>query len=223
MPISMSDPFDPARDAGLAAEFAALSAAGKAPHALSPRGRQLREAWARHELRRSGASAKKLQKFVKQQWAYSKTNRPGTPSGDGRGDLAGPRYDAVVSNTIGHLPKNAVPAAGQDNPYDTRVSAASDSLEKARRALVAYELMRNPETRAALVSMKATVRKGKAGKAALKEVSAILGNGRMAKSSAPAGDSALTEFEELDPDRVDGVATPANGVPFLMLKSLGQR
>src|SRR5579875_1374761 len=30
----------------------------------------------------------------------------------------------------------------------------------------------------------------------------------------------LTEFEYLDPDRVDAVGTPANGVPFLMLKSV---
>ena len=30
----------------------------------------------------------------------------------------------------------------------------------------------------------------------------------------------ITEFEMLDPDRVDGVQTPANGIGFLMLKSL---
>lgn len=29
----------------------------------------------------------------------------------------------------------------------------------------------------------------------------------------------ITEFDYLDPDRVDGVANPANGVPFLLLKS----
>ncbi len=31
----------------------------------------------------------------------------------------------------------------------------------------------------------------------------------------------ITEFEYLDPDRVDAVLGPANGTPFLMLKSLG--
>ena len=31
---------------------------------------------------------------------------------------------------------------------------------------------------------------------------------------------AITEIEEFLPTRIDGVATPANGAPFLMLKSV---
>jgi hypothetical protein len=31
---------------------------------------------------------------------------------------------------------------------------------------------------------------------------------------------AITEIEEFLPDRIDGVAVPANGAPFLMVKSV---
>ena len=33
-------------------------------------------------------------------------------------------------------------------------------------------------------------------------------------------DVEITELEKIEADRVDGVGTPANGIPFLMLKSL---
>lgn len=216
MPIS--DPFDPAADAGLAAQYEYLAAAGRAPHPLSPRGRQLREAYARHELRKSGARPKRLAKLAKAQWAWSAENKPGSGrgSGDGRGRLAGPAYDRLVAQTVAGLPKTSEPvvvAAGHD---DDDVARANEAFEKSRRALAAFEAVRrDPVLRAKVLAAKSPKQRHVAGP---NPTTSTLAKSKGGKKKDHAG---LTEFEYIDPDRVDAVAEPANGIPFLLLKSLG--
>lgn len=221
------DPLNAATDEAMAAQFDQLVAQRRAPHPSSPLGKQLRAAWERDRARKAGASKKKVRQLAKSQITLSSQNKPGSPSGDGRGDLAGAKYDTVVASTLRGLPKStkpfaaatkrpAPPGANEDEWAD--VEKARASFETARRALVAYEALRNPQVREAVMTVDDPAsHPAKKGSRARRRSSAT----SFAKSAGKAKKKmSITEFEELDPDRVDGVEAPANGVPFLVLKSL---
>lgn len=212
------DPNDPVADAASAARLDQMHLHGRAPHPLSPLGKALRDAWMRNEARKAGASPKKLDRLIKSQM------QPINGVLDGRGDIAGARGDAVVDAALGREPRTKRPGdagafgdAPQVRSSDDDVAKARQSFDESRRRLAAFEQMRNPASRAALVAKDAAEAK----KAAKKGYVEATNTGRLAKSAAVAEVTDLiTELEFLDPDRVDAVSSPANGTPFLVLKGL---
>lgn len=97
---------------------------------------------------------------------------------------------------------------------DTRAS-----FEAARRALVAYEAMRDPHVREAVMTVDDPASHPAQKGSRLRRRSSATSFAKSAGKPKKKAIKHLTEFEEFDPDRVDAVNSPANGVPFLMLKS----